>query len=440
MKKILLLMLGMLSLPAASQAQQTTFTYDLVKAYKPSVALNNFNCGWAFYSYEKEGKTDSKRQDYKGYAVDSVSKSIGLPEECHVWVRNPRLVQTINDAGFYNDGNDGRNMAVDGLTSGDKVIFKYTSESDDETKTKMIYATGASGLTCALINGDTLRAGLSVINSGDTIVIDSAKFVNSKKVEDGYISVLLYKKMAVASVKILKGDGSELLYDFTKAGTPVAISNFNRNQSKEGKIYVNQGEGKENRNRNDFKGYTPDSVTASLGLPDECHIFQGQNRIVQYLTHRGVYVSGNTQWAVDGLDSADVVEIEYIAPGLSDDKQHILFTNGTSATTKVFLNNSTDTLAVLTPINSGDSLTVATTSDLDGQGNVNGYVTFQAYKGMYIQKIVITKHSVADGIKAPTVSVAPANTDNAWYTLSGVMVEKPQNGVYIHNGKKIIVK
>jgi hypothetical protein len=59
---------------------------------------------------------------------------------------------------------------------------------------------------------------------------------------------------------------------------------------------------------------------------------------------------------------------------------------------------------------------------------------------MYIQKIVITKHSVADGIKAPTVSVAPANTDNAWYTLSGVMVEKPQNGVYIHNGKKIIVK
>lgn len=440
MKKFLLLMFGALSLSAAAQAQETTFTYDLTKAYKPSVALNNFNCGWAFYSYEKEGKTDSKRQDYKGYAVDSVSKSIGLPEECHVWVRNPRLVQTINDAGFYNDGNDGRNMAVDGLTAGDKVIFKYTSESDDETKTKMIYATGASGLTCALINGDTLRAGLSVINSGDTIVIDSAKFVNSKNVEDGYISVLLYKKMAVASVKILKGDGSELLYDFTKAGTPVAISNFNRNQSKEGKIYVNQGEGKENCNRNDFKGYTPDSVTASLGLPDECHIFQGQNRIVQYLTHRGVYVSGNTQWAVDGLDSADVVEIEYIAPGLSDDKQHILFTNGTSATTKVFLNNSTDTLAVLAPINSGDSLTVATTSDLDGQGNVNGYVTFQAYKGMYIQKIVITKHSVADGIKAPTVSVAPANTDNAWYTLSGVMVEKPQNGVYIHNGKKIIVK
>ena len=440
MKKFLLLMFGALSLSAAAQAQETTFTYDLTKAYKPSVALNNFNCGWAFYSYEKEGKTDSKRQDYKGYAVDSVSKSIGLPEECHVWVRNPRLVQTINDAGFYNAGNDGRNMAVDGLTAGDKVIFKYTSESDDETKTKMIYATGASGLTCALINGDTLRAGLSVINSGDTIVIDSAKFVNSKNVEDGYISVLLYKKMAVASVKILKGDGSELLYDFTKAGTPVAISNFNRNQSKEGKIYVNQGEGKENRNRNDFKGYTPDSVTASLGLPDECHIFQGQNRIVQYLTHRGVYVSGNTQWAVDGLDSADVVEIEYIAPGLSDDKQHIFFTNGTSATTKVFLNNSTDTLAVLAPINSGDSLTVATTSDLDGQGNVNGYVTFQAYKGMYIQKIVITKHSVADGIKAPTVSVAPANTDNAWYTLSGVMVEKPQNGVYIHNGKKIIVK
>lgn len=33
------------------------------------------------------------------------------------------------------------------------------------------------------------------------------------------------------------------------------------------------------------------------------------------------------------------------------------------------------------------------------------------------------------------------NDDNAWYTLSGVRMEKPiQRGIYIHNGKKVVVK
>jgi len=443
MKKLLLSLCGAFFLTSSinAQVQATSLTYDLVKAYKPSVSLTNYNCGWAFYSYEKEGKEDSKRQDYRGYATDSLSKAVGLPDECHVWVRNPRLVQTINDAGFFNSNNDGRNFVVDGLTKGDKVIFKYTSEATDSAKMKMIYATSASGMTCALIGTDTLKAGLSVINSGDTILIDSAKFVNSKNVEDGYISVLLYKQMAVASVKIVKADNTELFYDFTKAGKAVAMANFNRNEGNEGKIYVNQGTGKEDRKRNDFKGYTPDSISTSLGLPEECHIFQGQNRIVQYVTHRGVYVSGDTQWAVDGLDSTDVVKVYYIAPGLTEAKQHILFANGASAKTKVFLNQSTDTLASLTPLESGDSLTVAVAKDVNKAGKVNGYITFQAYKGMYIQKIVITKNSVALGIKSPNVTVKADNqADDAWYTLQGVRVAQPAKGIYIHQGKKIVIR
>lgn len=443
MKKLLLSLCGAFFLTSSINAQVpvTSLTYDLVKAYKASVSLTNKNCGWAFYSYESGSKPDSKRQDYKGYETDSVSKSIGLPEECHVWVRNPRLIQTINDAGFFNSQNDGRNLVVDGLTKGDKVIFKYTSEATDPAKMKMIYATGTSGLTCAFIGTDTLKAGSSVINSGDTILIDSAKFVNSKNVEDGYISVLLYKEMGVASIKIVKADGTEELYDFTKAGKAVAMANFNRNQGNEGKIYVNQGTGKEDRNRNDFKGYKSDSISTSLGLPEECHIFQGQNRIVDGVTHRGIYVKGDTQWAVDGLDSTDVVKVYYIAPGLPEAKQHILFTNGLSAKTKVFLNQNTDTLAALTPMESGDSLTVAVAKDVDKTGKVNGYITFQAYKGMYIQKIVITKNSVALGIKSANVTVkGDKKADEAWYTLQGIRVAQPAKGIYIHQGKKVVIR
>ena len=30
--------------------------------------------------------------------------------------------------------------------------------------------------------------------------------------------------------------------------------------------------------------------------------------------------------------------------------------------------------------------------------------------------------------------------DGAWYTIQGVRVDKPSKGVFIHNGKKVVVK
>ena len=30
--------------------------------------------------------------------------------------------------------------------------------------------------------------------------------------------------------------------------------------------------------------------------------------------------------------------------------------------------------------------------------------------------------------------------DGAWYTIQGVRVDKPSKGIFIHNGKKVVVK
>ena len=30
--------------------------------------------------------------------------------------------------------------------------------------------------------------------------------------------------------------------------------------------------------------------------------------------------------------------------------------------------------------------------------------------------------------------------DGAWYTIQGVRVDKPAKGLYIHNGRKVVVK
>ena len=48
---------------------------------------------------------------------------------------------------------------------------------------------------------------------------------------------------------------------------------------------------------------------------------------------------------------------------------------------------------------------------------------------------------VEDGTTAiQNVSTRPATTDDAWYTIQGVRVAQPTRGLYIHNGKKVVVK
>lgn len=47
--------------------------------------------------------------------------------------------------------------------------------------------------------------------------------------------------------------------------------------------------------------------------------------------------------------------------------------------------------------------------------------------------------AVVDGIK--TVNIVVVNADNdAWYTTQGVRISHPTKGVYIHNGKKVVIK
>lgn len=78
--------------------------------------------GQSFYGWEKADKTDSKRQDYKGYKL---VEGVNLPEVCHVWVRSDRFDQ---DNSFKNGGLNIRNdreMAIDGLSAGSIVQITY---------------------------------------------------------------------------------------------------------------------------------------------------------------------------------------------------------------------------------------------------------------------------------------------------------------------------
>jgi hypothetical protein len=105
-------------------AAKLNYTYDFEKvaeaAENPANLNGNQNNGQGFYGWEKEDKTDSRRNDYKGYTWAEGSK---LPKICHVWRRSDRINGNIGDGGLKcpND----REMAIDGLQPGSQVQIIY---------------------------------------------------------------------------------------------------------------------------------------------------------------------------------------------------------------------------------------------------------------------------------------------------------------------------
>ena len=158
--------------------------------------------GQAFYGWENPEKTDNKRQDYKGYewAEGSV-----LPEVCHVWRRSDRINGNVA-------GNDGlkcpsnKEMAIDGLDFGDKVIIVYDAEN--ATDKEIIWAIGdgtsdgGPGVVraTATINGVEAVTGETTIASGAEIVVNS---VTPAENGSGYIVFQVKKGMVIKQIAVV---------------------------------------------------------------------------------------------------------------------------------------------------------------------------------------------------------------------------------------------
>ncbi len=418
----------------------TTLTYDFVAAGAP-VSLTNKNCSWAFYSYENAEKGDSKRQDYKGYEIDANSQAVGLPDECHVWVRNPRLVQNLKETGLY--FGQARNFVVDGLVVGSTVVVEYTTTSTAEGETALRYDNSAGSQTQCSVDGVVLEGGVSTYASGATLTVDTTAYDNGKTGLDGYVSFFVFKETSISKVTITTGE-TVLVYDLAKAGSSLSFSNLNRNQGNSGYIYVYESEENPNKNRNDFKGYSADANSTLMGLPEECHVFGRQDRMVQNWSAKGIAVTRDTQWAIDGLDNDDQVQIYYNAGTIEDaEKQQIKYATGTGAPTVAYLGTSTEPLAGnTTPIPAGEIVYVDEAAGIDGSGNLiegNGYIVFQVYKGMYIEKVVITK--ITDN--TPVVGIEEiASEKNNSTEVYNIMGQRAANakGLVVKNGKLIYIK
>ena len=192
--------------PVVFPENAVVFDFEAAAAAGENPANKNGSAanGQAFYAWEKADKTDSKRQDYKGYewAEGSV-----LPEVCQVWRRSDRINGNVKDEGLYcpND----REFAVDGLTAGSKVIVVY--DAVDATNKELLWAIGdGSGdetpegpRATATINGVEAVTGETTIASGAEIAVNS---VTPAENGTGYIVFQVKKGMYIKQIAVVPAE------------------------------------------------------------------------------------------------------------------------------------------------------------------------------------------------------------------------------------------
>ena len=184
---------------------EVLFTYDFAAACDAGENPGNLNGsvknGQAFWAWEKADKTDSKRQDYRGY--EWIEGSV-LPEECHVWRRSDRINGNVKDGGLACPSN--KEMAIDGLEVGYIVEINYDNTNAADDAKSIIWAGAINAETgaryTATVNGAEAVSGETAIASGDKIEVTAIE--PAENGTTGYIVVQVKKNMVIKSIVISK--------------------------------------------------------------------------------------------------------------------------------------------------------------------------------------------------------------------------------------------
>ena len=283
------------------------------------------------------------------------------------------------------------------------------------------------------------------------------------------------------------------LFDFVASGAAAeTLTKVNLN------FQVNMGEGKEDRTNRDFRGYKDYAGTI---LPAECQVALGEEMKVDA---QGLIVSQNRYFAVYGLHTGDKVTIIYsgvpegsqpaYSVGTSVDTNAKIGENALVSPTSAI--NSGDVIEITKAgtknyiimsvfsgmriekvyiqkaalynvtkaesITNGDIKLSATTAAAGDEVTV----TATPAEGYELEAITVTgvnsdlavivtdgkftmpaddvtvnaTFKIATGINNIGINADAAGEKDVYYNLQGVRVENPGKGLYIKNGKKVLVK
>ena len=176
--------------------KQSDAVYDFAAAAEAGENPENMNGstknGGVFCGWESVSKTDSKRQDYRGYQNYT---GTNLPEECHVWRRSDRINNNVKDGGLFCPAD--REMAINNLESGDKIVIDFDATNAAGDKLLWVPGKGAEPQAVAVVGKSDRSAvsGITQIASGDTIF-----FINGAK---DYFVFKVLKNMVIKKITII---------------------------------------------------------------------------------------------------------------------------------------------------------------------------------------------------------------------------------------------
>ena len=267
--------------------------------------------GQLFYGWENgDDKKDKARQDYKGYewAEGSV-----LPEVCHVWRRSDRINGNVAGNGGLKCPSD-KEMAVDGLVAGDRVVIVYDATNASDQHKNIIWATGdgtsdggpGTVRATATINGVEAVTGQSVIPSGALIQVNK---VTPAENGSGYIVFKVFKDMVIKQIVVIPAgivfpvEPEDLEVTWDNATKTATIASMPAGDVELEIVYKTQSQLVLTFNNAEIP---TDGLTGYLGFEDE--------------------FAGSLGFAIDGLDAAMGFTFE------SDNTQVMAFGDDNAAT------------------------------------------------------------------------------------------------------------
>ena len=187
--------------PRKATSEKVTFVYDFAaaaaKGENPANLNGSASNGTVFYIWETDTKTDSKRQDFKGYVWNEGSV---LPQVCHVWRRSDRINGNIGDGGLKCPSD--REMVIDGIYAGSTVTIEY--DATNATDKEMIWAVAITSdnksRALAKIGDVDAVSGVSTIPSGATITVVSVMTENDGP---GYIAFKVKQGMIIQKITVV---------------------------------------------------------------------------------------------------------------------------------------------------------------------------------------------------------------------------------------------
>jgi hypothetical protein len=326
-----------------------SYTYDFAAAAAAEENPSNLNgsekSGQAFYGWENENKTDSKRQDYKGYkwAAGSV-----LPEVCHVWRRSDRINGNIKNGGLFCPSD--KEMAIDGLKPTSTVQIFYTA---NPTAKKTSLEEIAFNAWDGWVNANPIAA----VNHAWVIDASTGQPYGDPSVIS-YCDLSAYGKLIVKCTE----------------GTPRFL--FNRD--------IDEGQWAENEEESHLIDNTKGGWSAKYFSSEEADgVTTWTVDIAQMVADKGyahLHAIKGANWAnctVTSMEVEEIPEPEYImwAIGTGDAPRATAIIDGEAA------------ISGVTPIASGATITVKSVTP--AANSTTGYIVFKVKKNMVIEKIII---------------------------------------------------